>query len=243
MYQTIDVAKVACLHQTRPIVESRVKLLMESIQEVGQINPVLVCPHPKLKDNYGLFEGFHRFEAHIRLNRQTIDAKVFPAGLSVDRMIVLSMTDNNLRTPVNFMDAADRIATLAGELDITMTHAAKLCGWSPSKASQCVQAAENLEPSVRLKLANANIGYGMAYPLSKEMHEIQLSLVDEVVAGMTREQLKQRLKTPREKHITFKVSAAGGFDALIEQLNERVAQVKSLQKQGIPFHLLGQILS
>lgn len=63
--------------------QKKVQALMESIAEIGQLEPIDVL---EVDGNYYGFSGCHRFEACQRLGKETILARVRKAPMSVLKM-------------------------------------------------------------------------------------------------------------------------------------------------------------
>nr|WP_202895815.1 sulfiredoxin [Iningainema tapete] len=63
--------------------QKKVQALMESIAQIGQLEPIDVL---EVDGNYYGFSGCHRFEACQRLGKETILARVRKAPMSVLKM-------------------------------------------------------------------------------------------------------------------------------------------------------------
>lgn len=242
-YRMLKITDCVPICLLRPVADKGVQPVMQSFADFGQLQPVLACPHPEIKGKHGLIAGNHRLEAARRLNWTEIEARYFPPGMSIDQMLVLAMAENNARTSMNFMDRADAVQLLAKETGLSLSAAGKMCGMSASEVSQVTSCMEHLEETVRLKLANANIGHGTAYELAKVEHARQLELVDDVVNGtLTREQLKKLVRSTPEKSLSLKIPNPTDYDGLIQGLKLLIEKAKTLQKNGLPLDMAAKLL-
>lgn len=97
----------------RPLVSERVAAIKESIQKVGQINPIHVrrCVRsdgPKKIDAYEIVAGGHRFEALWQLNAETISAVVLDGDGLQQRLIEIA--ENLHRAELTALERAEQIA-------------------------------------------------------------------------------------------------------------------------------------
>lgn len=81
MLATIPVDKIEIGRRLREIDEAQVNALIDSIADVGLLNPITVYPRKVIvagiaEDGYGLVAGAHRLEAVRRLGLAEIDAQV-----------------------------------------------------------------------------------------------------------------------------------------------------------------------
>jgi ParB-like chromosome segregation protein Spo0J len=95
----IAIDLVVCGHRVRGIDEARVHGLMNSIRDVGLLNPITVAPHTiemngQKRNGWSLVCGLHRFEAMKRLGFEAITATVVdltgPAAM-------IAQCDENIR--------------------------------------------------------------------------------------------------------------------------------------------------
>jgi ParB/RepB/Spo0J family partition protein len=73
-------------------VGKRTETLANSMRELGQLQPIVVCPNPRI--GYTLIAGRHRLEAALKLEWETIRAEVRTDVKGED--IVLAEIDENL---------------------------------------------------------------------------------------------------------------------------------------------------
>ncbi|MEZ6101625.1 MAG: ParB/RepB/Spo0J family partition protein [Pirellulaceae bacterium] len=241
-YRSLPVCDCMPLSQIRPIIERRVVTLMQSIRDIGLLQPVLACPHPDQPNVHGVFGGLHRLEAMRRLKKETIDAHYFPPELSIDQMVIRAMAENGARAAMNFCERADAVTLVMKETGLSAAAAGELCCMSPAEVSKCLSCVQDLEESVRLKLANANIGYSIVYELAKHSPEVQLRYVDDVVAGMTRDKLMKQLQAPMARNLHLRIDAPTSYEELLAELTERINRLKAHQKLGTPFENVFKLL-
>ncbi|MCD9821161.1 ParB N-terminal domain-containing protein [Bradyrhizobium japonicum] len=96
--ENVMVRSIAVEDDTRlSLVESHVEALMESIGEVGLLEPIIVCRRTKRTPMVLLVAGRHRFEACKRLKHETIAALVESEDSpEIDRWRTLAEIDENL---------------------------------------------------------------------------------------------------------------------------------------------------
>jgi sulfiredoxin len=70
-------------HYLRANDQEKIRVLMESIEEIGQVEPIDVL---EVDGAYYNFNGCHRFEACMKLGKETIKCKVRKATLQVLKM-------------------------------------------------------------------------------------------------------------------------------------------------------------
>lgn len=123
--ESIPIKLVNIGDRLRGLDEGQVLALMESIKEVGLINPVLVYPRrimgddfPAGADGYELITGAHRLEAYKRLGHSEILARIVKKpGDSRDGLLhSLMEVDENLCGP--WLSNKDRIRFLQRRKDI-----------------------------------------------------------------------------------------------------------------------------
>jgi ParB/RepB/Spo0J family partition protein len=238
-YVLLPIKDIVPLMMIRALIEPLVKLLMASIEEIGQLQPILCCPHPDINGKYGLIAGLHRFEAMSRNGATQIAAHLFPPGLSITQMMVMAMAENNAKANMNFAEKADILLRIVEEEKCTYGEAGNRCGITkPAEITACITARKNLRDDVMLDLANANIGSGTAYFISGFPHDTQRVLADMALSGATREQIKaegKRLNGDKPKvrmaRILLEFPRSDGFPGAIAMLKDKLADVLRVQKQ------------
>jgi len=84
--------------------------LAKSIDEVGLIHPIVVCPAEKGK--YEILIGQRRFLAHQLLKRKLIPAAIFNKPVDAITAKIYSLTENLLRKQLNSKDLTDACTAL-----------------------------------------------------------------------------------------------------------------------------------
>ncbi|MGA2171688.1 MAG: ParB/RepB/Spo0J family partition protein [Sedimentisphaerales bacterium] len=93
--QTIAISKLVA-HPANPNVMSREKFnkLVRNIERTGLYEPIVVRPHPKMKDCFEIINGHHRVKALVQLGRKEADCVVW--DIDDEQTCVLLMTLNRL---------------------------------------------------------------------------------------------------------------------------------------------------
>lgn len=88
------------------IMPIQVRSLMESIEKVGLLQPVVIAPWHKDGIPYKLVMGYRRYKAHQLLGKQTIKAIIDGEDWDEERARILNMTENLLRQNLNILEEA-----------------------------------------------------------------------------------------------------------------------------------------
>ncbi len=91
--------------RTRQVGEG-ISELAESIEKVGLLEPIVVCPGSSPK-KYEILTGQRRFLAHLELQRDSIWAAVLDEKVDEVEAKVISVTENIVRRDLNRMDLID----------------------------------------------------------------------------------------------------------------------------------------
>ena len=98
---SIGRAQARVRHTTKGVDE-----LAQSIQAVGLLEPIVVCP-AETPGHYEIITGQRRFLAHQRLNRQTIMSAILSERVTGIDAKTLSATENMVRSDLNRLDLID----------------------------------------------------------------------------------------------------------------------------------------
>lgn len=85
--------------------------LAESIETVGLLHPIVVCPGAE-KGRYEILLGQRRFLAHRMLQRKTITAAVFDVPVDPTTAKIISLTENMVRRSLSRTDLIDACTAL-----------------------------------------------------------------------------------------------------------------------------------
>jgi ParB-like chromosome segregation protein Spo0J len=95
------------LERLRPLREEVVKELMESIKEVGLLQPILVRPRgTEANLGFDIISGVHRFEAVKRLGLESIEAKVIKDKDTADNIRLMEIDENLIRADLTAAERA-----------------------------------------------------------------------------------------------------------------------------------------
>jgi len=143
----------------RPVMEDSLEFmqLVDSIREHGQLNSILVRPHPTREGKYQVIDGFWRYSAIKTLTRPTIHAIIYTQELSDDDYLALQIQCNALSfetRPIEFARQMSRMIDLRDEAGSPMTMAelartvGKSTGWVSDRLkllSLCSEAQKAIE--------------------------------------------------------------------------------------------------
>jgi len=108
--------------------EEDITELSNSFAEVGQLNPVLVRPHPNMEGRFQLICGYRRYQAAKKLGWHTIRADV--RDLSDEEATKIALTENVQREDLSDYEKAEMIEQLHTKYGKTYEEIASMIGKS-----------------------------------------------------------------------------------------------------------------
>lgn len=126
--------------------EERISDLVESIQAVGLLNPIIVVKHRNDDDDddddvkYVVIAGHRRLEACKRLNHETIPAII--RDVSEKDVAVLQLTENIAREDLKPHEIGDAFKLLHDKYELDYDQTAKNVGLSKGMVSKYVKLAD-----------------------------------------------------------------------------------------------------
>jgi ParB family chromosome partitioning protein len=135
--------------------------LMESINQIGLLNPVLV---KKVKDGFEVLAGARRFRACRRLGWKKIPCIVFPeAGLGGE---IAKMHENQVRREISPLEEAEFLALLQTEYKLNGKQLAKKIARAESYVSERL-ALLNAPEELRAAIAKGDVSFSAARELMR----------------------------------------------------------------------------
>lgn len=179
--------------------EDELRELMQSIQENGLLQPLVVRPSPSAQGRYELVAGERRFRSLQSLGWD--EAPVMVRDVDDETLLVLALVENLQREALNPMEEAEGYQALADRFDLTQEEIARAVGKERSTVANTLRLLK-LPHSVRKMLASGELTPGHARPL--------LGLDDPVrMADLAREAAKQGWSV-REMERRVKAGRGGG---------------------------------
>lgn len=162
--EDIDVSKIEPSPFPLRIEHSReIETLMHTLRLCGQLSPVKVRPHPRIKDRYQLIYGHRRLEAAKRLNWPSVKAEVIPA--TDEEMLLLALIENMETNSLTDFEKGLALRRLNREFKKTYDEIANLLGRSKAYVAQHIAMTELFDeedmkdPAVQKILQNLTEGH------------------------------------------------------------------------------------
>jgi ParB family chromosome partitioning protein len=163
--------------------EEYLRILIKSIEELGQRKPILVRPHPRQPDKYQGLDGRTRVEALKRLGRGTVLAYVEP--LSLLDACILALRENleeGHGKPLDPLDEAQYIKRLIDEFHLTQAAVAEKLGCSQSEVSRRLSILTKLIPEAQAAVAEKLLNPDVAGRMASMPEDVQEMVLEKIKA-------------------------------------------------------------
>ena len=146
-------------HQPRKVFhENEIKQLADSINENGQISPIVVR---KIGEKFELIVGERRWRASQLLKKDTIDAVIIDADEKTSA--VLSIVENVQREDLNSMDEAESLLRLVNEFGMSHDDVSKYISKSRTHVTNLIRLNELSDyGKEQLRMGTINMGHARA---------------------------------------------------------------------------------
>ena len=146
-------------HQPRKVFhENEIKQLADSINENGQISPIVVR---KTGEKFELIAGERRWRATQLLKKDTIDAVIIDADDKTSA--VLSIVENVQREDLNSMEEAESLLRLVNEFGMSHDDVSKYISKSRTHVTNLIRLNELSDyGKEQLRLGTINMGHARA---------------------------------------------------------------------------------
>ena len=146
-------------HQPRKVFhENEIKQLADSINENGQISPIVVR---KMGEKFELIAGERRWRATQLLKKDTIDAVIIDADEKTSA--VLSIVENVQREDLNSMEEAESLLRLVNEFGMSHDDVSKYISKSRTHVTNLIRLNELSEyGKEQLRMATITMGHARA---------------------------------------------------------------------------------
>jgi ParB/RepB/Spo0J family partition protein len=198
----ISLSKIRELYgQFRIVNPSSDLCLLKSMEKYGQLAPVVVC---RAKDDeYELIDGFKRFRAARKLNKECIKARVLDIGPHAGKAAILQL--NWASKSISNLEEAMVVHSLFREDGLQQVEIAALLSrhksWVCRRISLIEQLSDEVKESIRLGLIKVTIGWKLTR-LQRCNQEAVLSVIQK--HSLTLRQAERLicalLSRPRSEH-------------------------------------------
>lgn len=174
--------------------------LVESIRQVGLLEPIVVCPTDE-DNQYEIITGQRRFLAHKALERETIWAAVLDERVNEITAKILSVTENVVRKDLNSSDLID-VCTYLYKQYGTIKAVSEETGLSSNLVSRYVKY-EQLVPELKSLVDNNEVKLDTALRAQQAATlDHQTNAQDAIIFAKEMEPLSgaQRSQMVKERH-------------------------------------------
>lgn len=173
---------------------SSIQALADSMDAVGQLSPIGICP---IGDDgrHDLLFGYGRVAAADQLGWTDIEAKEFPGEYKAGEALRISVSENTVRRSMNFLELWEVLFQYSQETGQDVQPAGKELGFEQGTISKIVKCIERVSDANKKALAEAGVGFTKVYELSQAEEPLQTELVKRTIEeGLTREQIHAETK-------------------------------------------------
>ena len=193
--------------------------LAESIKAVGQLNPIVVCPHAEQPGKFEIIIGQRRFLAIKSLGQDNIWAAIMDRPMTEAEVLVLSLTASSMRQKVTKADIID-VCTLLYRLYGDIKIIAQKTGLPPNKIRDYIKY-DSLIPELKKLVDSGGVDIQTALR-AQEALEKAGEVKPDVAVTLTKK-LKEMIGA-QQKKVAQKV--ASGVATTVEEINELIEDVK-----------------
>jgi ParB family chromosome partitioning protein len=160
--------------------EGYVEELAESIEQEGQLKPIIVRAHPAKPDVYQVIDGEHRIRALRKLGREVVRAEV--RKLSDEEAYLLAIRVNEMHGKrLNELEEALHIKRMMEQFGYTQSDVAERFKKTQAWVSYRLALVERLAPETREAFITRVIDATHAREIATLSKEDQAAVVDKVV--------------------------------------------------------------
>lgn len=255
--QTIPTGSIDTARNPRTVFDPvRLAELTESIKHVGVQQPITVVQNGP---RFDLLLGERRFRASLAAGLPAVPAIVLDESPEEHQKLLVQLTENLQREPLDCLDAARGIQNLMAASGCTAAQAAHKLGYSGPSASRWLTLL-HLPESILEKVRSRTLRSSLAYELAGVADpDEQLRLAEAAASGkLSRDALRREVKRStrrttrattttaprRERRITIPLSsgstiaiaaaAALTFDVVIDALASALALATAAHGVGRP---------
>lgn len=134
-------------------------VMLKSMEKYGQLSPVVVCKAKN--DEYELIDGFKRFRAARKLNKECIKARILNIGIHAGKAAILQL--NWAGKSISDMEEAMVVHSLFRDDGLQQVEIAALLSrhksWVCRRISLIEQLSDEVKESIKLGLIKVTIGW------------------------------------------------------------------------------------
>jgi len=157
--------------------------LVESIQQIGLLNPPILIRCPK---GYRIVSGFKRISACRKTGAGGLAVRILDPAAAIERCIQIAIADNTSQRSLNLVEQAHAVALLSSVCTgyTQLAEAANLAGLSinPDMAAKLKSLAQ-MDPLLKSGVLDGSI----ALPVALQLHEMDDAAAVQAVGSLLRE--------------------------------------------------------
>jgi len=206
------IAVEANFNPRKTIDEAAVEELADNMKRHGQLQNIVVRPHPKTVGKFYVVAGHRRLLAAQKLGWETINTTVrtdlddAPENKAKAKAIAIAENNEGLRVALNPIELGNVFRDLGKANDWTPENIAKETGHNIGKVRRCLNIVE-APADIQTRVADGSLPVASALELSK---------LDETTRTAVAERLKDAVTAPKirqaAKEIARTAQAAAGAD-------------------------------
>ena len=208
--------------------ESALNDLVESIREKGVLQPLLVRPNPKKKNEYEIIAGERRFRASKKagLTQVPVIIKDFDDKVALE----VALIENLQREDLNAIEEAEAYIRLLKEFQYTQEELSRVVGKSRSYVANMMRLLE-LPDSVKKMLSEKQMTVGHARSLLSAKNPEKLAK-EIVKKGLSVRETEKLVSEPSEKVKHLKQNKDTDVLALEKDLSNMLGAQVSIKWNG-----------
>jgi len=231
--------------------EEALKNLADSMEEVGQLQPVIVVPAPESvsagdgaeageqeEEVFELIAGERRYRARLEMkNADTIAALILEEDLPPDKLYEINLVENLQRQDLNELERARGIKRYMEEYELNKSEASKKLGIPRTTLTEWLQILEIkpefqqavLDEDCALSLSHVNLALNLGSSTCNPM--LTRELIEAVIKyNLTRNEVK-KITRLYQRHLHLEMEEALGVVLLKRERQKSAADLGDLLKE------------
>jgi ParB family transcriptional regulator, chromosome partitioning protein len=204
--------------------------LAKTIEEHGQLQPILVRPDPEQERAYIIVSGERRFRAHQRLGRERIYV-IIRRSVDERQARAIALVENLQREDLNPVEEAEGLAQLINDLGLTQEEVAKQVGKSRTSITGSL-AITRLPEKVREEAKAGTVSKSKLVELAQLGDaERQLTLWEKLKKGITVAEARAAKQQPSAKKASKAKQGKIKLSPTIQQYDQVAKQIERVDAE------------
>mgnify|MGYP000468496105 CR=1 FL=1 len=204
--------------------EAALQELADSLKAKGVLQPILVRPDPKEKNEYQIIAGERRWRASQRAGLETIPAVI--KDTPDDAMLRDALLENLHRASLNPLEEASAYQQLMDDFSITQDELSKRIGRSRPQISNTIRLLK-LPESIQAKVAGGVLSAGharaiLSLPTVEAMEQLAAKIINEDLSVRAAEAAAGLFQARSPRRTPTKGAVQHGLDEIATRLEDRL---------------------